>query len=160
MALREMAGQVVAVEPFGYEQLQHLGLPVYRGLDELPPTLLFDGAVMVEVLEHLRDPHDLLRGLQLRLKPGGWLLLTTPNPRGLAAMLRRDRWGSASNAGHILFYAASTLTRLLCDHGFTDIKQTRWLLRFPNVSPVRAVIQSGLQLFHLGGGLRFLAFKA
>ena len=81
-ALREMAVEVVAVEPFGYRQLRHLDIPIYRDLDEFPAELQFDGIALIEVIEHLRDPRDLLRRLNLRLKPGGWLFLTTPkSPR-------------------------------------------------------------------------------
>jgi SAM-dependent methyltransferase len=160
LALREMGAQVAAVEPFGYEQLRQLDLPTYLDLDELPAEPQFDGIVLIEVIEHLRDPCDLLRRLDLRLKPGGWFFVTTPNPRGLAAMLHGQRWRSASNAGHILFFTARTLRRTLSELGFIKVQQTQWVIRFPNVSPARAMVQSALQLLHLGGGLRFLAVKA
>lgn len=159
LALREAAGQVVAVEPFGYEQLRHLDIPVYRDIDELAPNPQFDGIVMIEVIEHLRDPRELLRRLYLRLKPGGWLFLTTPNPQGLAALLRGRRWGSASNAGHILFFTSRTLHRVLVEQGFSDIRRTHWIIRFPDVSVAHAMVQIGLQALHVGGGLRFLAVK-
>lgn len=156
-ALRQFAAEVVAVEPFGYEQLRRLDIPVYPDLDELPKESRLDGIVMMEVIEHLREPCDVLRRLKLRLKPGGWLFLTTPNPRGLAALLHGRRWHSASNAGHILFFTAPTLRRVLFDLGFNNVRQTEWIIRFPDASPLRALVQSVLQLLHLGGGLRFFA---
>lgn|GEM_PF-1297816 len=159
MVFREKGADVVAIEPFGYQRLESFDLPVYRDLNGLPSDLRFDGIVAIEVLEHLRDPRGLLRRLYLLLKPGGWLFVTTPNPRGLAARLCGDRWSSASKAGHILFFTAATLHRTLVELGFGTVRQTHWVLRFPGVSPARAFVKSALQLFHLGGGLRFLAFK-
>lgn len=158
-ALRNMGADVVAVEPFGYAQLQRLGVEVHRGLDELGAEPQFDGIVMMEVIEHLRDPRDLLRRLHSRLKPGGWIFLTTPNSRGFAARLRGRRWRSASNLGHILFFSERTLRRVLSELEFATVRRTWWIIRFPDVSPARAAVQSLLQLVRLDGGLRFLAVK-
>ena len=158
-ALRDRRADVVAVEPFGDAGLRHLGIPVYRDLGEVPAELQFDGIVAIEVAEHLRDPCGALRQLADALRHGGWLLLTTPNPLGLAALLRGRRWRSALNAGHILFFPAPTLHRALCELGFVKVRRTRWIIRFPDASPPHAIVQSVLQWLQLGGGLRFLAVK-
>jgi SAM-dependent methyltransferase len=47
--------------------------------DEIPfGDQLFDLVVMTDVLEHLDDQAGALRALRMRLRPGGWLLLTVP----------------------------------------------------------------------------------
>lgn len=39
----------------------------------------FDVIVATELIEHVEDPVGLLKSVQKLLKPGGWILLTTPN---------------------------------------------------------------------------------
>jgi 2-polyprenyl-3-methyl-5-hydroxy-6-metoxy-1,4-benzoquinol methylase len=53
--------------------------------DELPPGV-FDSVLIAHVLEHLDDPAGLVRNYLPRLKPGGQLILITPQERGF----RRD----------------------------------------------------------------------
>lgn len=158
-ALRDLGAEVVAVEPFGYAQLQRLGIPVCRELGELAAEPQFDGIVMMEVVEHLRDPRELLRRLHSLLKPGGWIFLTTPNPLGFSAKVRGRRWGSAANLGHILFFSGRTLRRVLAELEFATVRRTWWVIRFPDSSPAHSAVQSLLQLIRLDGGLRFLAVK-
>lgn len=57
--------------------------------DELPfAAESFDGALCCEVLEHLtRDPVAMLAQIHRVLKPGGWLVLTTPNVANLTNIL-------------------------------------------------------------------------
>ena len=156
-ALREQGAEVTAVEPYGYAQLQEFGVPVFRTLDELPEKLAFDGVIVMEVIEHLREPRDLLRQLSRRLKAGGWLFATTPNPRGLTARLYGQRWSSASNAGHIVFFTRRTLHRVLAEIGFAKVAQPRWVLRLPRSGLPRSLVQNVLQRSRLDGSLRFLA---
>ena len=40
---------------------------------------LFDGVLLVEVLEHVQDPYKLLTSCKGLLKPNGFLIVTTPN---------------------------------------------------------------------------------
>lgn len=53
--------------------------------DEFPGQ--HDLVICWEVIEHVRDPDRVLRKLYEALKPGGLLLLTTPNRLGLSHML-------------------------------------------------------------------------
>jgi SAM-dependent methyltransferase len=160
VALRKMQANVTAIEPFGYNYLRQLKIPVYRDLSQMPVHCEFDGIVMMEVIEHLRNPCDLLSQLYHILRPGGWVLLTTPDPKSLAARLYGQRWSSAANAGHIAFLTGQTLHEVLSRFDFKEIRQTRWVIRFPDVPYHRTIVQSVLQLLRLGGGLRFLAVKA
>lgn len=43
------------------------------------PNAAFDGAVSVEVIEHVPDDEAFVRQIARVLKPGGWLVVTTPN---------------------------------------------------------------------------------
>lgn len=49
-------------------------------LDEAMGSRRFDAVVAGEVIEHMEDPYRFLRGCGALLRPGGRLVLSTPNP--------------------------------------------------------------------------------
>lgn len=159
LALRNCGAEVTAVDPFGRDYLQSMGLAAYSDLDELPADLRFDGIVSLEVLEHLPAPGQTLAKVCRRLKPGAWVFVTTPNPEGLPATLFGDRWREAAKPGHIVFFTSESLRALLEESGFSRVRRLRWLLRYPSASFSRAVVHYAMQAALLDGSLRFLAFK-
>lgn len=52
-----------------------------------------DAVVAVEIIEHLENPRNLVRQAMLALKPGGYLLLTTPNVDSCFSLLSQMRYG-------------------------------------------------------------------
>jgi 2-polyprenyl-3-methyl-5-hydroxy-6-metoxy-1,4-benzoquinol methylase len=159
LALRENGADVVAVDPFGHRYLRDVGLVAFADLGALPPDLCFDGIVSLEVMEHLLEPGETLAKLHERLRPGGWLFITTPNPAGLLARLSGERWREAAKPGHVLFFSPTTLRGLLKVTDFCDTRRLRWLLRYPGVSTTRSALHYVLQAVLLDGSLRYLAYK-
>ncbi len=159
-ALKKQGADVIVVEPFGVDYLKNLGFDAYANLDEIPEELSFDGITSLEVVEHVLDPAETLSRLGERLAPGGWLLVTTPNPEGLTARLAGQEWREAQKPGHILFFPPSTLQSTLRQLGFDSVERQRWLLRFPNASSRRAALHYLLQATFMDGSLRVLARKA
>ena len=48
----------------------------------------FDYVLLVEVIEHLKNPYDVIRELRRILRPGGGLILSTPNILNLKSRIR------------------------------------------------------------------------
>ena len=103
----------------------------------------FDVVVAGEVIEHLGNPEALLRAAGELLRPGGKLVVTTPNPfapwRAWAGM-RRQTW---ENVDHVLLLFPSGMAELAERCGLTLTTATtvggyRLFMRFPGAFRVLA----------------------
>lgn len=77
----------------------------------------FDVAALYHVIEHVPSPRAELQELRRVLKPGGWLVLETPNIATPWFRLLGARWRQFI-PDHLFFFTPSTLTRLCEEHGF------------------------------------------
>jgi 2-polyprenyl-3-methyl-5-hydroxy-6-metoxy-1,4-benzoquinol methylase len=115
--------------------LDRAGIPlVICDLDRVPYSFAdssFDGVVMSEILEHLREyPLESLREVHRMLRPGGLLVLTTPNAaaaknrvrllvgKSIYTHLSPDWLYGLPHARHAREYTADELTELLRCAGF------------------------------------------
>jgi SAM-dependent methyltransferase len=158
LALAELGARVCAVEPYGQISYSHPAIQVVARLDDLPLATPFDGAVSLQVVEHLPDPRPVVAQLAQRLSDGGWLLVTTPNAGGLRARLAGPRWSEAQKAGHLLLFTPRSLATLLGSVGLPECRRLRWTIQYA-AHPLWRPIHAALQLTGLGGDLRYLAFK-
>ena len=88
----------------------------------------FDAVISVEVIEHVFDPRGFVKACHMALKPGGTVVLTTPYHgycKNLALSLA-GKWDFHLNplwdGGHVKFWSRNTLSSLLTEMGFVDIK--------------------------------------
>jgi len=79
---------------------------------------------MSEVIEHLAHPREAIRKAARVLEPGGLLVIGTANADSLARRLRGARWGYYM-PGHVVFFSAATLSRLLREEGFGVLRVFR-----------------------------------
>jgi len=75
----------------------------------------FDAIVMWDVVEHIWDPRPVLHRLVGHLRPGGSLLLSTPDIGAATARILRRRWAFMTPPEHLGFFNAGSLHFLLED---------------------------------------------
>ena len=81
----------------------------------------FDAVALFHVFEHLSDPHDALARIKDLLKPGGALVLITPDTESWLCAVSGDRWVSYKFPEHLILYSRSALIELLEHSGFEII---------------------------------------
>ena len=153
--MAELGAQVTAADSnsaavdYGTRTFARPGLEFRLGLvDELEfPDSAFDAAVCLEVVEHIypAQVEKLLSDLSRILRPGGQLLLTTPNYRGLWPLIEwlTDRFGSPSQMfmdQHINFYHRACLRADVERAGF-EVEDIR---TFSTFAPFAAALSFSL----------------
>lgn len=161
--LQRAGAQVVAIEtaPEGRARITtDLGIasfPDVAALRAAGAADPFDLIVMVEVVEHLRDPKAALAEVRALLADDGWILITTPNLGSLQFRLKGARWYNVASAVHIVYFDARSLAATLRAAGFHDIRPIREAAQHPGQGLVRRSIQRVLRPLGLGGGLQVTA---
>ncbi|MCX6621635.1 MAG: class I SAM-dependent methyltransferase, partial [Acidobacteria bacterium] len=69
----------------------------------------FDVIVMLDVIEHLPDPLDVVRAVGTELRPGGHLLITTGDWGSLVSRLMGSSWRLMTPPQHVYFFTRQTL---------------------------------------------------
>ena len=88
----------------------------------------YDACVCIEVVEHLYEPRAFAARVFDVLRPGGLLIVTTPYHGYLKNVVlalsgKLDAHFTALwDGGHIKFWSRATLTRLLLERGFEDVR--------------------------------------
>ena len=87
------------------------------------PDRAFDVVTLWEVIEHLPDPAATLQEIRRVLRPGGSLVLSTPDAGSLVARASGRRWlGWRKVPEHLFFFDRPNLDRLLASSGFVPVR--------------------------------------
>lgn len=106
----------------GVEALLGTGATVFAG-DVLAagyPDKQFDMVVSLEVLEHVSAPLRYLREFWRVTRPGGLLLLTTPNFNGLSRRYLSVQWRVIAPE-HLGYFTPATLSHALREAGYQRV---------------------------------------
>lgn len=109
----EIAGVEVSVTQAARAASQ-LSIPVFSSIEHFPEAS-FDVITLWEVLEHLPQPVAELRKLKSRLRPGGTIMLSTPNAGFWKAIHTPGEWSNFSPPAHLILFTERALGIVLSD---------------------------------------------
>jgi 2-polyprenyl-3-methyl-5-hydroxy-6-metoxy-1,4-benzoquinol methylase len=123
--MREVGWRVEGVEsdPQAVKAAQQNGLTVHCATVEerAYPAHTFDAVVLCHVIEHLQDPASTIRECARILKPGGQLMIFTPNSASLGHRLFGNNWRGLEPPRHLFLFATASMKKLLKQCGFNRV---------------------------------------
>lgn len=132
---RELGVEAVGIELFpdaaavAAERLDKVIVADLERITELPfGDAHFDAMLFGDILEHVHDPHRLLRVLRRYLSPDGRIICSIPNVKHwsvLLPLLVHDRWEYTDQGlldrTHVHFFTLEEIGRMLDDTGFEAV---------------------------------------
>lgn len=122
MLARQLGWSVhgIEIDAAAVKSARNAGLTVQEGGYEvlLDHPLAFDCITCSHVIEHVFDPVDMILALHVALKPGGRLLLATPNVNSDVHRHFGRFWRGLEAPRHLVIFSEATLTTLLQKQGF------------------------------------------
>jgi SAM-dependent methyltransferase len=91
------------------------------GVEPVPAEERFDCAACIHVIEHIYEPVGFVESLLARLKPGGWVVLATPDMGSFWRPLLGRRWPFFKVPEHVTYYDRGSLERLLRAAGCSEV---------------------------------------
>lgn len=119
LALREgWDAEGIDVSPFAVQTAREKGLTAHLGTVESVPLLpeSFDVITAFDVLEHVQDVRGFLDTVHTILKPGGRLIVLSPNAGAFRAIAMAERWiGYRTSLEHIHYFDMRFLRNALAE---------------------------------------------
>jgi SAM-dependent methyltransferase len=82
----------------------------------------FDAVTLMDVVEHVADPDDLLGHVAKIVRPGGVVALLTPDAGSRISRALGRRWPEVRRPGeHMVLFSVNGLSRALARHGFEAV---------------------------------------
>lgn len=102
---------------FARTQLQ---IPILQGVieDLTLPTAAYDVVALFDVIEHLSDPYTTLKQILQLLRPGGWLMISTPNINSLSRRALGASWAVINPGEHLYYFSQDSLGQMLRRSGY------------------------------------------
>ncbi len=82
----------------------------------------FDVVTMFDIIEHVLDPAKTIKEINRILKPGGFVVFTTPNISSWHAKVMRKKWGLITPLEHLSYFSPKTIRLILEKNGFSIVK--------------------------------------
>ena len=119
--------------PQGAEIARVTGAEVFvGGIEQVPLQHKFDCVVATQVIEHVYEPLSFVKRLANHTKPGGHIVLATPDIGGVLRKLMGRRWPSFKAPEHVVYFDFQTLSSLMHQAGLQGVHR----LPYPHAFPV------------------------
>jgi 2-polyprenyl-3-methyl-5-hydroxy-6-metoxy-1,4-benzoquinol methylase len=129
-AVGHRCGRYVGVDVVRYEglppEVEFLALDLETGVVPLPDGAA-DVVAAVETIEHLENPRAFLRELVRLTRPGGWVVVTTPNQLSLLSKLtlvfknQFNAFQDGSYPAHLTALLEIDLRRMAAECGLAEV---------------------------------------
>lgn len=126
-ASRYYACEGLEPSPAVAEQARQGGFPVLVGCLEPAsmPSASYDVVTLRSVLEHVRDPVDVLRKVNRILRPEGVVVVNVPKLWGLSHRRHGREWNGYRVGYHLTMFCGATMDAVLSAAGFSALRQPR-----------------------------------
>jgi 2-polyprenyl-3-methyl-5-hydroxy-6-metoxy-1,4-benzoquinol methylase len=101
------------------------------GLEQLASNASFDCALAIQVIEHIYEPVRFMEQLVAHVKPGGYVVLATPDIGGALRKLMGQSWPSFKVPEHVLYFDFDSLRKLMREAGLVKISRMPYPHAFP-----------------------------
>ena len=107
-----------------HKQLDQKGIPFTGDFFPLKEnvTKTFDCVFLLNTLEHLHDPLNIVKEVKKLIKPKGYIYISVPHIDSFVSRLLREKAGVFGGHSHIQFFSHITLSNLLQKTGFEVIE--------------------------------------
>ena len=126
---RIVVTQIVDIDNDAKKIAEEKGHRYYKGrIEEFTSTEKFDFVFLLNLLEHVAKPLDVLKKIEQTLNPGGIVLIKTPNILSLDARLfRKKYWGGLHCPRHWIIFSENSFRNMLTatDLKITDLNYTQ-----------------------------------
>ncbi len=129
---RDRGWEVKGVEPSSWavSVARSKKLDVVQGdFEQVELTSSFDVITMIDLIEHVANPLALVEKARKVLKPGGLLVIVTPDIDSFAARVM-GRWWWHLRPAHLCFFSRRSLTYLAGRTGFKILRLRRYVWNF------------------------------
>lgn len=133
------------VDPVSAQACRERGHVVHLGeVQSLEDAQGFDAIIANHVIEHVAHPGELLSALLARLRPGGRLVLVTPNAQGAMHRLFGVHWRDLDPPRHLIIYTENSLRQLVERSGFAAVSA------FSTTANVEVIAQGSFMIRRTG----------
>ena len=124
LTMRSLGWQVQGVElsEDGLKVCRSAGLEVHHGelLSASFSADSFDVITARHLIEHVPDPHSFMAELARILKPGGKLIIETPNSEALGRVCLGPKWFANEVPRHLVLFSSISLLALAQEYGLKN----------------------------------------